>query len=241
MLQVENVCSGYGKLRVLSGVSLSVASGTLVAILGPNGAGKTTLVETIMGLVVPSEGQISFDGVEITRQGPHRILRRGIALVPQGRRVFGPLSAERNLELGTLAAGRSFQSQEARRQLDLVYTLFPSLAQRRGQRAGTMSGGEQQMLAIGRALMSNPKLLLLDEPALGLAPRVVARIFEAVSELRRAGMTIILVEQNVTLALAQASRVYVLNVGRIVAEDASERLRDNRALSALYLGGRPES
>ena len=236
MLQITDLASGYGKLEVLSDVSLAVELGEFVAVLGPNGAGKTTLMETISGLIRPLRGRVDWGGEDITRLPSNQVVRRGIVLVPQGRRIFGPLTVERNLELGGLAAGHAFSHPVSKRQLDLVYALFPRLAERRRQRAGTMSGGEQQMLAIGRALMSDPKLLLLDEPSLGLAPKVVQDIFAIIAQLSRTGITIMLVEQNVNLALTVASRVYALSVGRIVLAESAARLKEDGSLSALYLG-----
>lgn len=236
MLHVRNLSSGYGKLQVLSDVSLAVAAREFVAVLGPNGAGKTTLLETIFGLIPPMRGTIHCGDEDITGLESHQVVRRGLALVPQGRKIFGPLTVERNLELGGLVAGHAFHHPIAKRQLELIYSLFPRLAERRAQRAGTMSGGEQQMLAIGRALMSGPKVLLLDEPGLGLAPLVIRAIFEAIEELRHLGLTIVLVEQNINLALAHAERVYILNVGRVVLEETATRLRKDPNLSALYLG-----
>jgi branched-chain amino acid transport system ATP-binding protein len=236
LLQVHDLAAGYGKLKVLSDVSLSITPGEFVAVLGPNGAGKTTLLNTLFGLVTPMAGRIEYADEDITGLGSHQVIRRGIGLVPQGRLIFSPLTVERNLELGGLAAGIPFGHPVSRRQLELVFSLFPRLEERRQQRAGTLSGGEQQMLAVGRALMSDPKLLLLDEPSLGLAPMLIQNIFDGIAELGEMGMTILLVEQNVNLALEYVKRVYLLNVGRVVLEETSERLRQHPELGALYLG-----
>lgn len=239
-LIVSDLAAGYDQLKALAGVSLSAAAGEFVAVLGPNGAGKTTLLETLFGLNRPMAGRIEYAGEDITLLDSHEVIRRGIVLVPQGRMIFSPLTVERNLELGGLAAGYRFNDAVPRKQLELVYSLFPRLKERREQRAGTMSGGEQQMLAIGRALMSNPDLLLLDEPSLGLAPKLVWSIFEVIAELNRMDMTILLVEQNVDIALRHAHRVYVLNVGRVVLEETASALSGNADLGSLYLGGSPE-
>jgi branched-chain amino acid transport system ATP-binding protein len=237
VLYVRELCAGYGKLQVLSDVSLSVESGEFVAVLGPNGAGKTTLMETISGLIRPTKGRVEFAGADLTALPTHVVVSHGVVLVPQGRRIFGPLSVQRNLELGALAAGRSWKHAISCEQADLVFRLFPRLAERREQAGGTLSGGEQQMLAIGRALMARPRLLLLDEPSLGLAPKVVDDIFESAWELSQTGIGIVLVEQNAAMALELAARVYVLNVGRVVRTDTAERLANDPHLSAMYLGG----
>ena len=237
MLSVHELSAGYGKLQVLSDVSIGVGAGEFVAVLGPNGAGKTTLLETIAGLIRPSRGRVEFDGADLTGLPSHAVVRRGVVLVPQGRRIFGPLSVQRNLELGALAAGRSWKDSVSRQQADLVFHLFPRLAERRQQLGGTLSGGEQQMLAIGRALMASPRLLLLDEPSLGLAPKVVDDIFASAAELSRTGIGIVLVEQNAAMALDLAERVYVLNVGRVVLSDTAARLARDHQLTALFLGG----
>lgn len=236
MLKITDLVSGYEEMRVLHGISLSLSQGEFASVLGPNGAGKTTLLATIFGLLPVMEGRIEWAGEVISGLKSSQVVRRGVSLVPQGRQIFGPLTVERNLELGGLVAGHAFHKPVARRQLELVYSLFPRLAERANQRAGTMSGGEQQMLAIGRALMSDPRVLLLDEPSLGLAPLIVQNILQVLDELRRLGMTIMLVEQNVSLALEQSDSVYVLSLGEIVLQDSAENLRKKSDLSALYLG-----
>jgi branched-chain amino acid transport system ATP-binding protein len=241
LLRVHKLCAGYGKLQVLSGVSLTMKTGESVAVLGPNGAGKTTLLQTLLGLIRPISGQVEYAGKDITSLGPQKVIRQGMVLVPQGRLIFHPLTVERNLELGGVTAGYPFSHTVARRQLHLVYGLFPRLKERFRQRAGTLSGGEQQMLAIGRALMADPKLLLLDEPSLGLAPMLVRNIFEVIAELQQMGMTMLLVEQNVNLALEYTRRVYLLNVGRVVLEETSEKLLQDTDWGALYLRQEPET
>src|SRR4051794_15197551 len=216
MLRVEALEVGYGALTVLRDVNLHVESGEIVAIIGANGAGKSTLLKAISGLLPASQGSIRFEAAEITRLPPHRIVAAGIAQVPEGRQVFAELTVRDNLELGafTWARGGNRQLDE----LEQVYALFPRLRERAAQHAGTLSGGEQQMLAIGRALMARPKLLLLDEPSLGLAPLLVKTIFDAIAQLKQADRAIVLVEQSARAALAMADRAYVLETGRVVGE-----------------------
>ena len=232
LLEVSDLRVSYGQIEALKGVSLAVSEGEIVAILGANGAGKTTLMRTLSGLIAPREGRIRFDGADIMRIGADRIVRRGIAQSPEGRHVFGTLTVAENLRLGAftrpkaeIAPGEAF-----------VFALFPRLAERRGQFAGTLSGGEQQMLAIGRALMAKPRLLLLDEPSLGLAPIIVQGIFRALRGIAASGVTILLVEQNARMALRLAHRGYVLEVGRIVLEDQAARLLAAPEVQAAYLG-----
>ena len=237
MLDVRGACGGYGLLTVVKGVSLAVGAGEFVALLGPNGAGKSTLLKMIVGLVPCRPGQIMLNGAEITNLSPQAILRQKISLVPEGREIFGPLSVLENLELG---AYHRRHDRHARRtitdDLKAVFDLFPILAERRAQPAGTLSGGEQQMLAIGRALMSAPDLLLLDEPSLGLGPKVVEAITGALKQLRSRGLTILLVEQNATVALQLVDRAYIIRTGEIVLHDVSDRLRQNREIMRIYLG-----
>ncbi|WP_371259405.1 ABC transporter ATP-binding protein [Acidiphilium sp. PM] len=233
LLEIADLKVNYGQIEALKGVSLRVETREIVAILGANGAGKTTLMRTISGLLTPRGGSIVFEGTDITRLGADRIVRLGIAQSPEGRRVFGTLSVMENLRLGafTRPAG------EVAGSLDFVLQMFPRLAERRGQLAGTMSGGEQQMLAIGRALMAKPRLLLLDEPSLGLAPIIVQGIFRTLREIANSGVTILIVEQNARSALKLADRGYVLEVGRFVIEDNAKTLLTSPEVQAAYLGG----
>ncbi|WP_413736202.1 high-affinity branched-chain amino acid ABC transporter ATP-binding protein LivF [Sodalis sp. RH21] len=233
MLSLNQVSAHYGKIQALRQVSLHIEQGEIVTLIGANGAGKTTLLGTLCGDPRASEGTIVFDGNEITDWPTARIMRATIAIVPEGRRVFSRMTVEENLAMGGFFAER----QQYQQRLKRVFELFPRLYERRVQRAGTMSGGEQQMLAIGRALMSQPRLLLLDEPSLGLAPIIIQQIFDTIEQLRREGMTIFLVEQNANQALKLADRGYVLENGRIVLEDTGEALLANEAVRSAYLGG----
>lgn len=233
LLKLENVTSGYGAILAVRDVSLEVAAGEVVALLGANGAGKSTLLMTIAGLVSAGSGAITFAGQRIDRMPPERILRAGIALTPEGRRVFAKMSVGDNLRMG--AASRRDGSGIAA-DLEEVLELFPRLRERYKQLAGTLSGGEQQMLALGRSLMSRPKLMLLDEPSLGLAPRIVAQIFEMVRELPKRGVTVLVVEQNVRLALTVASRGYVMASGEVQISGSSKELQDAVDLEKVYLG-----
>ena len=229
MLEVEELRSRYGRIPALDGVSLRVGEGELVALVGANGAGKTTLLRAISGVQPTSGGRIVFDGEDLARRHARQRVQRGIIQVPEGRQVFEPLSVEDNLLLGTFARG-------SRKHLDAVLGLFPDLIPKLKQAAGLLSGGQQQMLAIGRALMARPRLLLLDEPGMGLAPRLVADIFARIAALRAVGTTILLVDQNARAALSLADRAYVMETGRIVLEGrASELLRDPNVQKA-YLG-----
>ncbi len=232
MLRLERVCAGYGRAPVLQEVDLRVEKGETVALLGPNGAGKSTLLAAITGTLARREGAIYLEGENIAREPSHRIIARGVALVPEGRLVFAPFSVGDNLRLGAvrLAGGRA----ALRERYAYVFGLFPRLAERRSQAAGTLSGGEQQMLAIGRALMSAPRLLLLDEPFLGLAPLVVSEIRRSLEELRAAGLTLLMVEQKLDIALPFAQRAYVLIKGRVVLEDSTAGLAQRPDLSELY-------
>ncbi|MGB9112120.1 MAG: ABC transporter ATP-binding protein [Acidimicrobiales bacterium] len=231
MLELRDVEVRYGVIRALRGMSLVVNQGEVVALLGANGAGKTTTLRTISGLSHPSRGEITFAGQTITRAPSHEVVALGISHVPEGRRIFPQMSVMENLEMGAYLGRKNFKED-----LERAFGLFPILSERRKQMGGTLSGGEQQMLAIARALMSRPRLLLLDEPSLGLAPMVVQTIFRIVSEIRETGTTILLVEQNAAQALALADRGYVLENGAIVMSDeASTLLRDPR-VRAAYLG-----
>lgn len=233
MLEVQNLNVKYGDAQALWDVALEVADGEIVTIVGPNGAGKTTLVNSLSGIIPTSSGQIIFDGKDLTRIASHKICEQGVAIVPEGRRIFADMSVRHNLDLGAYIPSARQRHAET---LEQVYTLFPILKERENQISGTMSGGQQQMLAIGRALMARPKLLLLDEPSLGIAPVLVDQIFDAVIEINQTGVAVLMVEQNVVKALQLASRGYVIEEGRIVqGGDAHELLNDKRIKQA-YLG-----
>jgi len=232
LLEVTDLAVNYGQIQALKGISLELDEGEVVAMLGANGAGKTTLMRTLSGLIPPRSGRIVYDGQDITSLGADRIVRQGIAQSPEGRRVFGTLTVAENLRLG--AYTRPPDELEASR--TQVYDLFPRLRERRAQLAGTLSGGEQQMLAIGRALMARPRLLLLDEPSLGLAPLLVKGIFRVLEDIRTTGVTILLVEQNARMALKLADRGYVLEVGSIVHQDRAAALLASPEVQAAYLG-----
>ncbi len=237
LLEVRDLDAAYGHIQALRGVSLRVEPGEVVAVLGPNGAGKSTLLRAIVGLLPAAGGSVLLEGAPITAAGPRRVLGAGVCLVPEGRGVLGPLTVLENLELGGFLRWGREPKEAILEDLEFVYRLFPILRDRRRQRAGSLSGGEQQMLALGRALMARPRLLLLDEPSLGLAPMVIREIFRALRELNAGGLTILLVEQKAPLALRLARRAYVLRTGRLVAEAPAERLRAAGALASLYLGG----
>lgn len=233
MLYLDKVSAHYGKIQALHQVSVRIDQGEIVTLIGANGAGKTTLLGTLCGEPRATEGRITFLDQDITDWQTARIMREAIAIVPEGRRVFSRMTVEENLAMGGFFAERDQYQQRIER----VYDLFPRLQERRSQRSGTMSGGEQQMLAIGRALMSQPKLLLLDEPSLGLAPIIILQIFDTIQQLREEGMTIFLVEQNANQALKLADRGYVLENGRVVLEDSGAALLANEAVRKAYLGG----
>ncbi len=237
LLAVDDLQVRYGQIEALKGISLHVAAGEVVALVGANGAGKTTLMRTISGLLRPSAGTIALAGRSLLHVGADHIVRAGIAHAPEGRRVFGTLTVGENLLLGAYTRSDA----ESRSSLQQVYALFPRLLERQKQYAGTLSGGEQQMLAIGRALMARPKLLLLDEPSLGLAPIIVKAIFKALARIRDEGVTILLVEQNVRMALKLADRGYVLEVGRIALQGSAQELLRSPAVQAAYLGGAREA
>jgi branched-chain amino acid transport system ATP-binding protein len=234
LLSVEKVSAGYGKMEILHGVDVMVRAGELVCIIGPNGAGKSTAFKAIVGFLRPTRGRVVFNGGEITGLRPDLLLRRGLAYVPQGRIVFPQMTVLENLEMG---AYTERDPARVRAALDRVYALFPILMERRRQKAGTMSGGEQQMLAIGRALMTAPKLILLDEPSLGLAPKFVTLIFEKLTEMKHAGFTLMVVEQNAVKALSVADRGYVLELGRNRFEGTGQKLLTDPEVKRLYLGG----
>jgi branched-chain amino acid transport system ATP-binding protein len=233
MLEVENLQVAYGALTALHGVSLEIRPGEMVALVGPNGAGKSTLLKTISGLLAPRAGVIRWQDETISAASPQRIVEHGIALVPEGRRLFAAMTVRDNLELGAFT--QRAQKQK-RAQLDRVYALFPRLFERQRQLAGSLSGGEQQMLALGRALMALPRLLLLDEPSLGLAPKVVESILAILAELHRGGMSLLVVEQNVHAVLALAERAYILESGRIVGAGEGRKLLDDDHVRTAYLG-----
>ncbi len=232
LLSVSNLVSLYGRIEALRGISLRVGAGELVALVGANGAGKTTVLRCISGVQSVAAGTICFAGEEITRMAPAVRVRVGIAQAPEGRQVFAPMSVEDNLTLGAYAR----PTRETATSLAEVYDLFPMLCERKSQKAGALSGGQQQMLALGRALMSKPKLLLLDEPSLGLAPLVVAEIFRVIRRLKDAGMTVLMVEQNARAALALADRAYVLETGAVTIEGPGRDLLDNDEVRRAYLG-----
>jgi branched-chain amino acid transport system ATP-binding protein len=233
LLEVRNLKVAYGGIVAVRGIDLEVAAGELVALIGANGAGKTTTLKALAGVLRPSGGSVRYDGASITHDPSHRLVQRGIALVPEGRGVFARLTVEENLGMGAYIRD---DRQEVRADLDRIYALFPRLKERRAQTAGTLSGGEQQMVAIGRALMSRPKLLLLDEPSMGLAPLMVQKIFEVIASISAQGVTILLVEQNARLALQAASRGYVMESGAITLTDAASTLLASEQVRQAYLG-----
>ena len=233
LLEVDDIHTFYGSIEALKGISLTVDEGEVVTLIGSNGSGKSTTLRSISGLTSPRAGTISFGGEEITRAPAQQIVARGITLAPEGRHVFPRMTVRENLELGAHLRRRDGLEEDLQR----VYSLFPRLEERHRQKAGMMSGGEQQMLAIGRALMGRPKLLMLDEPSMGLAPILVERIYETIGEINRSGVAILLVEQNANFALDIARRGYVLETGQVVIADDSQRLRDNPEVQRAYLGG----
>ncbi|NOY87182.1 MAG: ABC transporter ATP-binding protein [Deltaproteobacteria bacterium] len=236
MLRVRNITTYYGRIQILKGVSIHVGEGEVVALIGANGAGKTTLINAISGLLKVRSGTIKLRDKEIHNRSPEKIVRGGISQVPEGRLVFSPLTVEDNLKLGAYIRYRSGEKDEIAQSLEEAFALFPLLKERKSQQAGTLSGGEQQMLAVARALMARPKLLLLDEPSLGLAPIVSAEIFRVILRLRESGVTVLLVEQNAHAALAIADRGYVLETGTVVLQDSADRLLENREVQRAYLG-----
>lgn len=236
MLIVRNLRAGYGRIEALHGVSLSVKQGEIVAIVGANGAGKSTLLKTIAGLIVPWQGELLLQDRPLAGRKPPEIVAAGIGLVPEGRWLFPPMSVLDNLRLGAYLRLRRGDKEAVREDLDRVFELFPILAERRKQPAGSLSGGEQQMLAIARALMSRPKLLLLDEPSTGLAPLLVEKIFETLVQLNGEGITFLVVEQNARVALAVARRGYVLETGRMVLQGRAQELLEDQEVKRAYLG-----
>jgi len=239
MLRIQNLNSFYGEIHVLKNISLHIQEGEIVALIGANGAGKTTLLNSISGIVAAKGGSILYNGTEIAGLSPDRIVGLGVSQVPEGRQIFGPLSVLDNLRLGGYVRSRQAQKQELMRDLENVFDLFPRLRERQQQYAGTLSGGEQQMLAIARALMARPRVLLLDEPSMGLAPLVVGEIFRTIAQLRDARKTtIFLVEQNARAALAHSDRGYVMETGKVMFEGPSRDLMDNHEVQRAYLGRR---
>jgi branched-chain amino acid transport system ATP-binding protein len=233
MLRVNDVHTYYGNIHALKGISLTVKEGEIVTLIGANGAGKSTTLNTICGLLRPRQGEITLEGQEIHTVPAHEIVGLGVSQAPEGRRIFARLTVQENLEMGAFLRT---DSNEIQRDMERVFTLFPRLQERRKQTGGTLSGGEQQMLAIGRALMANPRLILLDEPSMGLAPILVEDIFRTIDEINQEGTTVLLVEQNALMALSVANRGYVMETGAIVLEGSAEELRENPQVKAAYLG-----
>lgn len=233
MLEVNDVHSYYGNIHALKGISLTVEKGEIVSLIGGNGAGKTTTLRSISGLLKPRQGSIKLEGEEISQVPAHDLVFKGISMVPEGRGVFARLTVAENLDMGAFSRTDKAGIQQ---DLERVFTLFPRLKERRKQVAGTLSGGEQQMLATGRALMARPRLLLMDEPSMGLAPILVEGIFDTIKEINKEGTTILLVEQNATMALGVASRGYVLQTGEIVLQDSAANLQKNEMVQKAYLG-----
>lgn len=233
LLELENVHAYYGNIHALKGVSLTVEEGEIVALIGANGAGKSTTLKTISGLLRPRQGQVRLAGEDLSQYKPHEIVAKGVIQVPEGRRVFARLTVLENLEMGAFTRS---DAADIRNDLEYIFNLFPRLKERQNQVAGTLSGGEQQMLAIGRALMGRPRVLLMDEPSMGLAPVLVDSIFEIIQRLHSEGKTILLVEQNARMALQVANRGYVLQTGTVVLSDRAEQLRANEMVQKVYLG-----
>lgn len=232
MLAIQQVDSGYGRAHILHGVSLSVDRGEVVCLLGGNGAGKTTTLLTILGILRPFSGTIEFQGARLDGLRPSEVVRRGIAVVPEGRRIFGPLTVEENLQIGATIRDDSAQAAQ---DMEMVFGMFPILKERRRQLGGTLSGGQQQMLAIGRALMTRPQLLLMDEPSMGLSPVLSEQVFEIIETIRGQGISVLLVEQNAYASLSIASRGYVMQAGQIAIEGKAEELRDADLVKEAYL------
>jgi len=233
MLEVQNIHTYYGKIHALNDVTITVEKGEIVTIIGANGAGKSTMLKTTSGLLKPRSGSIRLEGEDLTRLRPHEIVMKGLVQVPEGRRVFGRLTVRENLEMGAFTSADTARNQV---NMERVFAMFPRLRERSKQVSGTLSGGEQQMLAMGRALMSNPQVLLLDEPSMGLAPVLVDGIFDTIRQLHAAGTTILLVEQNARMALQVASRGYVLQSGAIIVSDLAANLANNEMVRKSYLG-----
>ena len=233
MLKIDQLVSSYGVIKALKGVSLEVKEGELVTLVGANGAGKSTLLKSIIGRVTVESGSIEYLGSSLVGKSSHEIISQGIAVVPEGRRIFADLTVVENLELGAYAGGNQKRFQEL---VKTVYEFFPRLEERKKQYGGTLSGGEQQMLAVGRAMMATPKLLLQDEPSMGLAPIVVEEVFKIIRRIKEMGTTMLLVEQNAMMALKVCDRAYIINTGEIVGEDTAEHIMSNQTLMDAYLG-----
>ncbi len=233
MLEVNEIQTYYGNIHALRGISLKVEEGEIVTLIGANGAGKTTTLKTISGLLKPRSGDVWLDGENLSKYKAHELVFKGVAMVPEGRGIFSRLSVMENLDMGAFSRKDKAGIQQA---LEKVFNLFPRLKERRNQVAGTLSGGEQQMLATGRAMMANPRLLLMDEPSMGLAPVLVESVFDAIKQINKEGTTILLVEQNATMALAIANRGYVLQTGEIVLHDTAANLQKNEMVQKAYLG-----
>jgi branched-chain amino acid transport system ATP-binding protein len=233
MLKLDNVHTYYGSIHALKGITLSIEKGEIVTLIGGNGAGKTTTLRTISGLLKPREGSVTLEGEDLIKYQAHEIVYKGVSMVPEGRGIFARLTVIENLEMGAYSRN---SKEELTQNLDRVFTLFPRLKERRTQVAGTLSGGEQQMLATGRALMANPSILLMDEPSMGLAPVLVELIFDTIQQINREGTTILLVEQNALMALSIAHRGYVLQTGEIVISDTASNLKENPTVQKAYLG-----
>ena len=233
MLKLDNVHTFYGNIHALKGITLSIEKGEIVTLIGGNGAGKTTTLRTISGLLKPREGSVTLEGEDLIKYKAHEIVYKGVSMVPEGRGVFARLSVMENLEMGAYSLSRK---QDLEKNIERVFTLFPRLKERRTQVAGTLSGGEQQMLATGRALMANPTILLMDEPSMGLSPVLVELIFETIQQINKVGVTVLLVEQNALMALAIANRGYVLQTGEIILTDTAENLKKNPMVQKAYLG-----
>jgi branched-chain amino acid transport system ATP-binding protein len=236
MLRIKNLESGYDNLKVIRKVSIHVSAGEIVTIVGANGAGKTTLLKTITGLLRAQAGEIQFSGHDITRTSPEKIVFLGCSLVPEGRQVFAPMTVRENLILGGYVQHRRGEGKSADHDLERIFAMFPRLRERESQFAGTLSGGEQQMLAIGRALMARPKLVMMDEPSMGLAPIIVKDIFSIIRALRNEGITVLLIEQNARAALHIADRGYVLETGKVILEGPADELLENKDVQRAYLG-----
>ena len=234
LLEVKNIYKSFGGVKAIQDFSLAADAGQIHGIIGPNGAGKTTTLHAISGLVKPKNGEITFCGANLRTTSAHKIIRLGLAQVPEGRRVFSHMTVQENLEMGAYARRDSGKLGD---EFERIFQRLPRLKERRKQLAGTLSGGEQQMLAIGRALMSNPKMLLLDEPSMGLSPLLVEEIFQIIQDVNKSGVTVLLVEQNAKMAIQIANRVYVMETGNITMEGTSEEMRNNEQVRKAYLGG----
>jgi len=235
MLKITDLVSSYGNIKALKGISLEINKGEIVSLLGANGAGKSTLMKSILGMVTIESGSIQFKDLELVGKKSHEIVPRGISLVPEGRKIFVEVSVEQNLDIGTFFRKR--EKSRDKELLEMVYEIFPRLYERRTQLGGTLSGGEQQMLAVGRAIMSDPELLMLDEPSMGLAPLVVAEVFNVIKRVHDMGVTVLLVEQNAKMALKISDRAYLMNTGTIVVSGTGSELLQSDVLTNVYLGG----